>query len=91
MLRFITDYTPAGENQPERDFTKIYTRYLKSEFFLDFVAWFPINFIYGASRNEHYRFLYYIKIIRMIKGLKVFSVSHFMNKIKKVVEERNKY
>lgn len=90
MFRFITDYTPAGENQPERDFYKIYTRYLKSGFSLDFVAWIPVNFIYGASRDQHYRFFYTIKIIRMIKGLKVFSVPQFMNKIKKIVEERNK-
>lgn len=90
ILRFITDYTPAGETQPEREFTKIYTRYLKSDFLIDFIACIPLNFIYGASRDHHYRIFYSIKLLRMIKGFKVFNVPLFMNKIKKVVEDRNK-
>ena len=52
MFRFVTDYTPAGETQPEVNFTLIYTRYLKTGFPLDFIAWIPINFIYEIETKK---------------------------------------
>lgn len=41
VKNFFTDYIPLGETIPERNLYNLAIRYLKNEFALDFILWFP--------------------------------------------------
>ena len=73
-FRFFTDYTEEGDTLPERNLHKISKRYFYSwSFVIDLIPLIPFNLFFDhVSRNS--KLFYTFKIIRMIKGLKVFNV-----------------
>lgn len=78
LKKFLTEYTPEGENTPVRDLSKIANYYLYNGFVIDFILWIPLNFIgkYFVTPNlmHHERDLLIIKIYRLIYVTKDFDV-----------------
>jgi hypothetical protein len=63
-----------------KDITQISLRYLKGEFYKDFIPIIPLQLLdFGGDE----RLFYIIKIMRLIKGLQVFDVAQIMVIIKK--------
>lgn len=73
---------PDGSTRPVRDLEKISLNYLKTEFPTDFVAIIPFQLLSLKRRRENLFFL--VKIIRLLKGLRLFQVSAIMKQIKKI-------
>ena len=89
IIRFLTDYVPLGENTPVKDIFLIGERYINTGFMLDFIPWIPITFFVDAANpDKFYRLFFFVKICRMVKGIKVFSVPILMQKTKKIMQER---
>jgi hypothetical protein len=85
VLRFFTEYTPEGSPNPERDLSKIASRYLRNEFFLEFITVIPFQLLpFGGFE----RLFFLIKIFRLLIGFKVFNVSQIMLKIQTILRER---
>ena len=83
MITFLTEFTPDGETIPVRNLTKIAQNYFKKGFMFDFVTLLPIPWIFYTM---HYSHLFYgIKVIRTVKGIKVFDVTEALNWIKEKV------
>lgn len=62
----MVEYTPPGQLVPVKDITQISLRYLKGEFWKDFIPIIPLQMI-DLGGDE--RLFYIIKIMRLIKGL----------------------
>jgi hypothetical protein len=62
----LVEYTPPGQLVPVKDITQISLRYLKGEFWKDFIPIIPLQMI-DLGGDE--RLFYIIKIMRLIKGL----------------------
>lgn len=81
LKQFLTEYTPDGETQPVRDISKISKRYIKDHFVLDTICVIPFSRMLEFI-GEEARLLYLIKSIRIIKGIRFFSVPKMMKGIK---------
>lgn len=81
VKKFITDYIPDGETNPVKDLGLIRERYFKQDFWVDIITWFPIVFFFDTSIENYYRLLFLIKIIRLLKGFKIFSVPLVMDRV----------
>ena len=44
IFNFVTEYRDIGETVPIRDIDKISQRYIKGNFLIDVIAWFPIHY-----------------------------------------------
>jgi hypothetical protein len=82
VLKFCREFYPLGETIPVRDHSQISNRYLKGEFVSDFIPSFPITFILDMSSEYFGRLFFLLKILRLFKGSKVFSISLLHGKIK---------
>jgi hypothetical protein len=79
-LNFLVDFTVEGSKIPVRDFSKISSHYLSSEFMADFIPIIPLQFI-PMYRNRQYLF-YLIKLYRILKGLKLYNVQSMTDAMK---------
>lgn len=79
LLKFITEYKPEGDlSPPIRDLQIIATTYLKGTFIYDFIPIFPFAEVLKYE-NGYERLFYLIKIIRIGKGLGIFTTSNIMS------------
>ena len=74
FFRFFTDYTEEGETLPERNLNIISKRYFYSwSFLIDLIPLIPFILFFGHE-SKNAKLFYVVKIVRMLKGLKVFNV-----------------
>jgi hypothetical protein len=86
LLSFITEYMPESSQNPERDLSKIATRYLKTEFPLEFITVVPFQLL---NLGGYQRLFYLVKIARLHIGFKVFNVHKIMQNIKEILRRRS--
>ena len=79
IVNFLTEYVPEGEVCPIRDLKIISKRYLSTNFIRDAIPLFPIIFFVDTSKSSFYRIFYFIKVMRLATGLKVFNVGDIMS------------
>jgi hypothetical protein len=65
---FFTDYLPLGETFPEKNLLKIVLRYLKNDFPLEIILWFPTQRLL-PNINENFKLLLLIKIYRIQQSM----------------------
>jgi hypothetical protein len=83
VLKFFKEYTPEGggdRQKPIREWSMIITNYVTSDFCFDFVPIIPLQIMDFKRHRE--RLFYLIKVIRFVKGFKVFNVQKLMKMIK---------
>lgn len=80
---FMTDYLPEGSSEPVRDLQKIAIRYLKGDFFMQFLALIPFTFFIEIDRV--FVHLYLLKVSRAFNAIKFFDVQKIFNNIKMIV------
>lgn len=84
-IQFLVEFTPPGQLTPVKDITQISLRYLKGEFYKDFIPIIPLQMLnFGGDE----KLFYIIKIMRLIKGLQVFDVAQIMVIIKKQYQKK---
>ena len=81
ILNFIVDYQPPDQPKPVKDISKIAMRYIKGNFWYDFLPLIPLTYI---NLNGDQRLFYIIKILRLVIGLQILKVPKIMEKIKKI-------
>lgn len=84
-IQFLVEFTPPGQLTPVKDISQISLRYLKGEFYKDFIPIIPLQLL-DLGGDE--RLFYVIKIMRLIKGLQVFDVAQIMVIIKKQYQKQ---
>jgi len=73
ILNCLTEfYENQGDKKPCRDVMKIFQRYLKTTFIIDFLAWLPVHYILEFGTNHVYNSLFVVKTIRIGEGLQLF-------------------
>ena len=91
IVKFLTDYIPEGENKPTKDFVLIAKNYLNNGFIWDFIPLLPLNFILNTIDDRNYelvRIALFIKLIRIINGLKLFNIRFLFGVIKDKQKKR---
>jgi hypothetical protein len=88
LINFLTEYVPNGENVPVRELPKIAERYLSRDFLMDFIPTFPITFFLDMDQHKIWRILFVLKIIRLVKGIKIYDVEVMMAYIKDINMKR---
>ena len=83
---FMTDYLPEGSSEPVRDLQKIAIRYLKGDFFMQFLALIPFTFFIEIDRV--FVHLYLLKVSRAFNAIKFFDVQKIFNNIKMIVRNQ---
>ena len=78
---FITDFMPLGEANPQRNLLKIAKRYLKNEFAIDFIMWFPTQWLV-LYVEPRLRYLLLIKAYRIKQSMDQLNVHNIMHNIK---------
>ena len=82
MLEFITEYKPEGDlSAPVRDLQAISMNYLKGRFIYDFIPILPLGELIKFE-GGYERLFYLIKIIRIGKGLVIFTTQNIMSVFK---------
>lgn len=91
MLCFITEYKPEGDlAEPVRDIQEISMIYLKGHFIYDFIPILPLGEAI-KFQNGYERLFYLIKIIRIGKGLVIFTTSNIMSVFKNYYQKKVKH
>ena len=57
---------------------KIGERYLHTTFIYDFVPIFPITFFVNTTKESLWRICFFIKVMRLAIGLKIFKISNIV-------------
>lgn len=96
---FFLEYQPEESFKPVRDISKIAYRYLSTNFLVDFIPTFPINYIIFVRNLKYqeynaYKFIYILKVIRIRKASEILKSTYFQKvvdnyqkqRIKKIVE-----
>ena len=78
---FITDFIPEGKSQSEKNFVKIVMHYLKKEFPIDFILWFPTHWLV-LHFEPRLRYLLLIKAYRIKQSMEILNVHNIMHNIK---------
>lgn len=81
IKNFTTEYKPDGISKPIRDIKKIAIKYLHNGFVMDFLMVLPFYDIFGSKGNA--KLAYFIKIYRLVKGIRIFNVSNMIQRIQK--------
>lgn len=82
LLEFITEYKPEGDlSAPVRDLQAISMNYLKGHFVYDFIPILPLGELIKFE-GGYQRLFYLIKIIRIGKGLVIFTTQNIMSVFK---------
>lgn len=76
FIKFVTDYIPDGETEPEKDIKIISKRYLHDDFLIDFITLLPLSVLFEI------KIFYVLKTLRMVNGVKMFNVGIILNNIK---------
>lgn len=80
LVSFFVEYKEIGHNQPVRDLYKCAMNYLQSsQFAYDFVTIIPLQWI-KFDGYKVYRWIYLLKLLRLIKGFQLFNVPAIMQK-----------
>ena len=75
VLKFLTDFIPDGEEQQStKDLTLIALNYIKKGFIWDLLPLLPLTFVMNDIDGNGMRYVCFIKLIRIINGVKLFDV-----------------
>ena len=79
----MTEFYPQNELIPCRDLTKITKNYIfNGNFAMHFIAWLPFHYILNFQSVPELRWMFTIKCIRIIDGLRLFRVNKFMGTVR---------
>jgi len=84
IKNFLTDFTPEGEHHPVRKLSRIFKKYIKGYFFLDFIPLIPFTLLLDEQKYKHSRLLYLIKVTRILKAMDLFDVQGWVSKLKEL-------
>lgn len=72
-----------GETLPETSHTLIASNYKENGTLItDIITWLPFVFFVNCSKDQFFRCLYLIKVIRISKALDKFDIVTIMNQLK---------
>lgn len=91
LIKFMTEFIPTGETVPCREIELIVRRYLSSGFFIDFIAWFPFHYMLDFEKTHNLKWLFIIKVIRILEAFEIFNVPKIMKFVRKLFEMRTQY
>lgn len=79
--KFLTDFKPDGSQTPVTDLRKIANRYFHDGFVLDLLMVLPFAYMFGGASKRNSKLAYFIKVYRLVKGLRIFNVSKMIQGI----------
>ena len=81
IVSFFVEYKEIGHTQPVRDLYKCAMNYLQSsKFIYDFITIIPLQWIH-FEEFEVMRYIYMLKLLRLIHGFQLFNVPAIMQKM----------
>jgi hypothetical protein len=80
---------PKGESQPEKNLHKIGMQYVKSDFIIDFILWFPSQRILHFLENKDFRIILLIKAWRIKQSMQLLNVHKIMSNIKHYLQTKS--
>ena len=82
LLNFLTDYEDENDGKVVRDIAQISMRYLKGNFFWEFLPVLPLAHLFGSMLKSPHHW-YIVKVVRLMTASKVFDAHAVYEKIKK--------
>lgn len=79
--KFLCEFVKDGAVSPTRDLKKIAERYIRTEFFLDFIPLIPFPLILTLKYGREHHF-YLVKCIRLFNSFLLFDLNLINRKIR---------
>lgn len=87
VIQFFVEKSDTTSIEVQRNFFKVALIYIKSSFIFDVIAIFPFYHFFKNS-FKFCRLMYFIKLIRLYRGLQLLNIRVFMNHIKQFTYSR---
>ena len=85
LLEFNVDYTTPDTHKSVKNHALIAQNYLRGSFLMDLLPLVPLKDIFDFGGKE--RLLYFVKMLRLVRGYRFLNVAKIMESIKSKMEE----